>query len=70
MKLKEIEKKLKRNRVTIANNFSTKKHCNKKYDRVNETKIKNKHYFTDNCSKSKTLLYESDTEGKSQKKHL
>ena len=47
---------------------STRKHWDEKYDRINETKRKNKQYLTDNCLKSKTLLYESDTEGKLQRK--
>ena len=36
--------------------------------RINETKWKNIQYLTDNCLKSKNLLYDSDTEGKSQRK--
>ena len=66
MELKEIEKKLKEMDLQEQTIGATRKHCNEKYDRINETKRKKKQYLTDNCSKSKTLLYESDTEGKSQ----
>ena len=68
MKLKEMEKKLKEIDLQEQAIGSTRKHCDEKYDRVNETKRKNKQYLTDNCSKSKTVFYESDTEGKSQRK--
>ena len=68
MKLKEIETKLKRIDLQEQTICSTRKHCNENYDRIIETKRKNKQYLTDNCSKSKTLLHESNIKGKSQRK--
>ena len=68
MKLTEIEKKLREIDLQEQTIGATRKHCNEKYDRKNKTKRKNKQYLIDNCSKSKTLLYQSDTEGKSQRK--
>ena len=68
MKLKEIEKKLREIDLKEQKIGSTKKHCDEKFDRINETVRNNQQHLTENCSKSKTLLYESDTEGKSQRK--
>ena len=68
MKLKEIGKKLREIDLLERTIGATRKHCYEKYDRLNETKRKNKQYLTGNCSKSKTLLYESDMEGKSKGK--
>ena len=68
MKLKEIENKLREIDLKEQTIGSIRKHWDEKYDRINETKRKNKQYLTDNCSKSKALLYELDMEGKLQRK--
>ena len=65
--MEKIEKKLREIDLQEQTIGATRKHWNEKYDRTNETKRKNKQYLTDNCPKSKILLNELDTEGKSQR---